>query len=63
MDASDRKAEEENVRDANYVVIPAMSVVALLLVRSLPPPSYIRIWEHSPHSQGKHKPTKLINHT
>ena len=48
MDASDRKAEEENVRDANYVVIPAMSVVALLLVRSLPHPSYIRIWEHPP---------------
>lgn len=41
MDASDRKAEEENVRDANYVVIPAMSVVALLLVRFLPHPLYI----------------------
>lgn len=51
MDASGRKAEEENVRDANYVVIPAMSVVALLSVRSLPHPLHVESGTSSPFSR------------
>ena len=52
------RQRRRNARDANYVVIPAMSVVALLLIHSLPHPLHVRnLGTSSPFLKANDKPT------